>query len=274
MGEVMKNVSVVMPIVRITPEVVEIIKIYISQLKIEDEMIISINKNFIKNFSTLNSFGLDNKKLIIVDSSKFTGVSSARNMALDQIKNEIIVFADDDDIPINNRISTIRDYFMKYDCDIFFSNMDVAISGIKQRVVWGPDNFCWSNMAFKNQITLPSSAISYEVASNTRFDTHINYGEDYFFWLKCFQNNYSNVCFCKESLLIYNYDGTKLKNKYGIYRVFGDVKVRFGFFLHRKNLKAFFKFILGVSVIIPARIIPYSILKKFHIIISPTLKKR
>ena len=93
-------------------------------------------------------------------------------------------------------------------------------------------------MAYKNRITLPSSAISKKIAKELCFDESIKYGEDYFFWLDCYKNGFENVFYMKNHCL-YNYDENKFDNKYGIFRLFNDFSVRYSFFKKLKLLNFF-----------------------------------
>ena len=102
-----------MPVVNINHDVISNLKLYKNQLDLNDEIVLSINKDFIQNTKFINSTDLELDQIKVIDSSLIPGVSYARNTALKSINNEIIVFADDDDIPMHNRIKEIRKSFIE-----------------------------------------------------------------------------------------------------------------------------------------------------------------
>ena len=267
----MSSVSIVMPILNVNQDVCSIVSEYISQSNRDDEIILSINANFEKNMAKLLDFFNGDYCFTALDSSLVQCASGARNTALNYASKDVVVFADDDDFPERNRISEIKRIFDREKFDIFFSAMKNSKLGGNSNSYWRIKSFSWARMSFKNQIFLPSSAISINVAHNVRFNESVRYGEDYLFWLDCLKKGFSKVVYSNSSLITYNYDPSKLEKKYKASRISLDVRIRWQFFFANRSLSSFALFLYGSVLIVTARLLPSSLVKLSHSILSPTI---
>lgn len=134
----------------------------LSQLKENDEVIISDNNSTDKTISIIKDF--NDKRIRIYLCSKKSVISNFEN-ALNNVSGDIIFLSDQDDVWLENKVSTVLKYLQTYDLvmtdsiiadenlqtiNASFYNIKKAGKGVIKNLI--SNTYQGSNMAFKKKI--------------------------------------------------------------------------------------------------------------------------
>lgn len=140
------------------------------------------------------------------------GVSSARNLGLDNVKGEWISFIDADDKVKETLCEVLHTYFLRYcQCDILRYGYEHRMpSGCtvtnlskeyrltdKEEIIKICDSVCYFEMIW-------NAAFRAELVRDIRFDTSIDWSEDYLFMYKCISK--SREVYIINKVLYHYYD--------------------------------------------------------------------
>ena len=213
-----------------------VIPIYNAEKYLE-ECLNSIKNQTYKNIEVImvNDGSKDNSETICKrfseDDTRFRyftkvngGVSSARNLGLDNVKGEYITFIDADDWIDENYLELLITTVKKYHSDIVissykqFNNIDVfylRAYTIQEKYLlnfekMNRDDFLTifpklmsANVSFNNAV---SKLFRKEFAKNLRFDTSIKYGEDLDFYFRLYLN-VDCISYIEEPTYVYRIHG-------------------------------------------------------------------
>ena len=171
----------------------------------------SIQQQEYQNFECLliNDGSIDNSEAIGLkwqnEDSRFKyfdqknkGVSSARNLGLNQANGDFIQFLDADDIISKDKLSSSLSYFIVDESlDIVISNFSMFTGGIKNITNPYCDlsaiKFSLESILFQWQISfsLPIHCplMRARIVKSSRFDEELSAQEDWLFWVSIFKTN-------------------------------------------------------------------------------------
>lgn len=205
----MVKISTIIPVYNAEKTIQKCIDSLIQQ-KFEDFEIIIINDGSIDNSATIcNSYAMHNDKIKVIHKNN-GGVSSARNIGLNNAKGEYITFVDSDDFVEPDYLSILYNSI---------NNFDIAICGYNQieNKIIKQINIAEENIT---QETLRNNFFNYYLYAlicapwgkiyclgiiknnNIKFDERINWGEDFIFNIQYFEHC-KNIRFIPD--ILYNY---------------------------------------------------------------------
>ncbi len=132
-----------------------------------------------------------------------TGVSNARNYAIERAQTEIMLTADGDDINWPARANVVYEIMTENKCDVFYSHIIVYFSDEDKRYDYPPQPFNADLFRMINFITNPGTAFRKDIFLKVgRFDPEFFLSEDYDLYLRILN---AGGKFCYSSLVLAEY---------------------------------------------------------------------
>lgn len=139
---------------------------------------------------------------------KLTGVSSARNLAIENAQSEIMITADGDDINWPARAHVIYEFMTKNKCDLFYSHVVIYFTNNNKHYDYPFQPFNAELYRMFNFITNPGTAFRKDIFTKVGgFDPEFSLSEDYDLYLRIL-NAGGKVCYSNLVLAEYRI-GTK-----------------------------------------------------------------
>lgn len=192
------------------------------------EVIITNDGSTDGSLAILNNFSKRDRRIVLIDKPN-GGVSSARNIALDNAKGKYIFFIDVDDAINNNCLEALYKTIITSDNTIVMAHTYVHYEG--KSVL---DDFGYSqNQINMGHIEFISKLLSGKINAfvwgklfpsflfnDIRFCEDLSHGEDLFFLANLFQKFHINIVICKDAIYEYNindYSATATLSEKSIY---------------------------------------------------------
>lgn len=132
-----------------------------------------------------------------------TGVSNARNFAIEKAKTEIMVTADGDDVNWPARAHVTYEIMEKNQCNVFYSHIVVYFSDTGKRYDYPFQPFDETLFRMANFITNPSTAFKKDIFKKVGgFDPNFSLSEDYDLYLRILN---AGGKFCYSPLVLAEY---------------------------------------------------------------------
>lgn len=152
------------------------------------------------------------------------GVSSARNVGLDNAKGDWITFVDGDDLLLPKALMNIMEAVENDDADFYIFDYLSNSRPVKQNLapVITPDMFARLLLLYKIQSSPWAKVYKARTLNGLRFNTSLRIGEDWLFNFEFAMMNRDNIRIIHEDSCIYDYinregsamQSRKIKDKY------------------------------------------------------------